>query len=423
MIKRFFITTIVAISFTNIYAQQSHTLDELIVQLIENNYTLKISAERTNQAQNNVNLSPLLPTITANARQNQNSVGTTTNTYGVGAAINWRLFDGMAMFATRDRQKKLLDTQRLYSLEDLEDLVRQLKNQYYLIVSLDSRAKVARELVSLSRRRYEETVLKYSIEAISGLEMKLAKTDLNADSTYLIRQIEALDVAYINLNRLLNQDFNSRGYVCDSIVIASPMKRNDIEAMIAEQNTQILLAQKGAEVADLNLRIARSAIFPTLDFGAGYNYSAVNQPPETSFSTSNGANWGFTLGVKLFDGLEVQRGIKNSGIDKMISRLNQDNVVSTVMASFNSQFVNYTNNLQLIGFEKENADAMRLNLDVAMERYRLGELSGLDFRNIQQQYLSAEDRRINAQYLAKISEIALQTLAGIVVEPNYSFEK
>lgn len=401
----------------NAYSQSEKlSVDELVIRLIENNYSLKLTAEQTRRAQNDVSLSPMLPSVTANARQSQTTVGTTTNTLGLGASLTWRLFDGMGMFATYQRQRQLLDEATLKEMANLEDLIYQLKNQYYLIVSLNSRSKVARESVELSRRRYQDAITKYDIEVMSGLEMKLAKTDFNADSTALIRQLEAVDMAYISMNAMLNFDYDKRGYVQDSIIISSPMDKRALESLVEGQNTNILLSKKGVEISDLSIKLAKSALYPTLDFTTGYNYNAVNELPASSFKNSNGVNWGFTLGVRIFDGLKVQQSITDARIGKSISDLNVSNVINGVMAAFNNQFINYSNNLLLISLESENADAMRLNLELAMDRYRLGDLSGIDFRNIQQQYLASEDRRINALYLAKSSEISLRVLAGIIVD-------
>ena len=66
----------------------------------------------------------------------------------------------------------------------------------------------------------------------------------------------------------------------------------------------------------------------------------------------------------------------------------------------------------MIGFEEESREAALLNLEAAREKYRLGSLSGIEFRDIQLSYLNASDRRLNAIYQAKISEITLHLMAG-----------
>lgn len=414
--KKLFIATAAFMLSASVQAQQKLSIDELVNILIENNYSIKIADQQNNQAQNNFNISPMLPTLSATARQSQSTVGTTTNTLGVGANLNWQLFDGLAMFSEYNKNKTLLEVSQLNKLATLEDLVRQVVNHYYLIVSLDSRAKVARELIKVSQRRYADAELRYKLKSYSRLEMTLAKSDLNTDSTYLIRQLESLDLAYITLNNILNLESDRRDYINDTIIMAEQLDKSTMSNLVKERNTEILLADKGVEISDLNLRLAKAAAYPTIDFSAGYNYNAVNERPAESFKSSNGINWGFTIGVKIFDAMRVQRTINNSRIDQNISSISQESVVTSVISSFNSQYVNYINNLQLIDFEAENSEAMRFNLDIAYDRYQLGDLSGIDFRNIQQQYLSAEDRKINALYLAKSSEISLKALAGIIIE-------
>jgi outer membrane protein TolC len=72
----------------------------------------------------------------------------------------------------------------------------------------------------------------------------------------------------------------------------------------------------------------------------------------------------------------------------------------------------YVNNLRMIDFEEENREAASMNLEAAMEKYRLGSLAGIEFRDYQLSYLNASDRKLKALYQTKISEITLRLLAG-----------
>jgi hypothetical protein len=47
-----------------------------------------------------------------------------------------------------------------------------------------------------------------------------------------------------------------------------------------------------------------------------------------------------------------------------------------------------------------------------MEMYRLGSLSGIEFRDYQLSYLDASDRKLRALYQTKVSEITLHLMAG-----------
>lgn len=46
-------------------------------------------------------------------------------------------------------------------------------------------------------------------------------------------------------------------------------------------------------------------------------------------------------------------------------------------------------NLLMVGFERESADVAEKNLDAALEKYKLGSLSGIEFREFQRSYLDA----------------------------------
>src|SRR5690554_7689788 len=53
--------------------------------------------------------------------------------------------------------------------------------------------------------------------------------------------------------------------------------------------------------------------------------------------------------------------------------------------------ISYLNNLMMVDFEKQNVDVARANLDLALERYELGVLSGLGFREFQLGYINRSE--------------------------------
>ncbi|MCC8062402.1 MAG: TolC family protein [Rikenellaceae bacterium] len=403
---------------TTAHAQQRLTLDDCIDRAVQSNFAIQIAGMQTQQAANNVTVAPFVPTLAGTARQDQTTQNKTVdgrpvNTLGAGLSLSWRLFDGLGMFAEHNRQREQLTVSQLQMRDDLEVLVSDVMKQYYLLISLRNQADLARELMELSQLRYKEAMDKAEIGSASKLEMRLAKIDLNADSSNLIKQEEALRVAYIRMNRMMNGPLSDDGYVHDTIVMRQLLEKEDLLRWAGENNVSVLMARAGVRLSDLDYKLVRAARYPTLDFAAGYNVNATDQPNFSgTFRNSNGVNWGFNVGINLFNGLETSRKLKNARLDKTISQTSLSDTELAVRSELEQLYINYLNNLQLIDFERENADVARMNLEAAMLRYRVGDLSGIDFRNIQQQYLEAVDRKINVIYQAKVSEVALLTLAG-----------
>ena len=69
----------------------------------------------------------------------------------------------------------------------------------------------------------------------------------------------------------------------------------------------------------------------------------------------------------------------------------------------------------MILLEEDTLVAARENYEIAMERYRLGDLPGIEMREAQKSLLDAEERILTAQYNTKLCEISLQQISGNVL--------
>jgi len=81
---------------------------------------------------------------------------------------------------------------------------------------------------------------------------------------------------------------------------------------------------------------------------------------------------------------------------------------TTLMTSFQT----YLTNLELTKLEDRNESIAKQNLDITLEKFRIGTVPTIEFRTAQLNYINAKVRNSNAQYQAKLSEIALKELAG-----------
>ncbi len=410
-------TLVIAVALSGIFTAQSQsnklrTLDELRERLFEANYQVQISEQRVEKAKVNHTISPFLPTLSASASQQQRiSSSATTNSFDIGSNLRWRLFDGLSMFYSYDITKENLTAEQLSYVARIELLVAEMSSRYYQIISYENSVKLRRQSVKLSRERYNEALSKYNIGAGSGLEMRLAKTDLNTDSTNLIKAEESLKLSYIALNNLLNYDENEVGYIKDTITVTKMPDQDSVMSMAMENNSDILISKSSISLAELSVKSAQALRYPTLDFVANYGFSPFNQMP-SNFNSTQAGTWGFSLGVPIFNGLETNRRVKSAKIDSKIARISSVDIINDIEGDVWSALTSYRNALFLIELETQNAEAMELNMDIAMERYRLGDLSGIDFRNIQLQYLAAIERKITTLYSAKVTEIEILRLCG-----------
>jgi outer membrane protein len=408
-------------------AQDLMTLDEAIMQALDHNYSLKITRNDQQIAENNVTIAPFLPTVTGSGRQTQtdNNVSSSssddsksrTNYYTAGVTMNWKLFDGLGMFTTYSRQKELLAMTSQQLKISVENLVMRVCSEYYNIIVQQSRLESALTSLSLSKARYDNAEEKYLLGVISGLDLQQAKIDLNADSSFVLSQQETVISAYIRMTNLLNVGHDISFNIRDSIVLAPEINIDSLREKTLKFNNQLILARQGEKLSQYDLQTVRALRYPTLNFSTGYNLTRYDYPWQaSSFSQTKGLNWGFNMTWNIFTGLENNRKMANARLEAENSRLAYLDIENEILGELYLLYNTYMNNITVTLFETESAEVARTSLEIAMERYRLGSLSGLEFRDYQNNYLNAINRRLTALYQAKISEIGLRLLAGELTE-------
>jgi outer membrane protein TolC len=182
-------------------------------------------------------------------------------------------------------------------------------------------------------------------------------------------------------------------------------------------NTNLLIASKNKTISDYDYKLIVARSYPYLNFSGGYSSNLNTYTKNnTQNMLTNGINYGFTLGVNLFDGNNQRRSIHNASIDRETRDLRYREVEQGVRADLLTIYSAYSNNLRLISLEQQNFRTATENLDIALERYKLGNLSGIDLREVQKSLLDARERLISANYQTKLAEISIQLIAGKVME-------
>ena len=412
-------------------AQTIMTLDSCIQRALEANYSIRIVRNQQQQAENDVTVGPFLPTVTVSASQDQtisngrveSMSGTReqdwsrSNSLTAGVALNWTLFDGFEMFVTRNRYEELRSIGELNTKAAIENLVVEVASCYYEVVRQQSKVNAARHTLELSIARYKEAHDKYVIGSMSGLESLQAKLDLNADSSTYMQEQQALKSAYIALNTVMNTELHQHEYVRDSIVLREPLAYRRLQDDMMEYNTTLLIGRRDCKVSEMDMKIARAALFPRLSFDGGYNFRRTKAPSDvTSLNRSSGPYWGFSLSMNVFNRLENRRNIRNAKLEVENTELSYEEAELQVKSDLAQLYNTYTNNLLLVNFEKDNARIAYENLDAALLKYKLEELPGIEFREFQRSYIDAVDREVSALYDAKIAELSLLLISGKIME-------
>jgi outer membrane protein TolC len=418
-------------------AQEVYNLKRVLETGLEHNYDIRIIHNEQQISANNATLgnAGILPSLDVSAGYNGTlstldqalADGSNRNyadlfNQGANASLNlnWTAFDGFQMQTQYARLKEFQQMGALNTRLAIENLVSNLTAEYYNYVRQNLRLKNLKYAVSLSKERLRIVEARYNIGSMSRLDLQQARVDFNADSSSLIKQYEIVNSSSVALNQLMAlEDVSQKLPVCDTVIAADKhLDEPDLWNKTLETNTQLLLSEKNQTLSNLDMKTIQSRDYPYLRLNAGYGYSFNHYDTRNSSTDrqhNRGFNYGFTLGYSLFDGLNRQREKKNTRIAIENRKLERQRLELSLKADLADMWMAYRNNLELTNLETENLDAARENYAIAMERYRLGDLSGIELREAQSSLLGAEERLLEAQYNTKLCEISLLQISGQIL--------
>jgi outer membrane protein TolC len=423
------------ISSISILSQEIYDLKRCLETGLERNYEIRIILNEQKISENNATVgnAGFLPALDINAgysgslneQENKNADGSSNrinNKFDQGANIglnlNWTAFDGFRMQAEYERLKQFKQMGEISTRLSIENLISNLTAEYYNYVHQKLRLNNLKYAVELSKERLRIVEARYSIGSMSRLDLQQARVDFNADSSKLIKQYEVINTSAITLNQLMAvKDVSQKIITQDSVIEPNVLLDEDLLWEKAlECNSRLLLAGKNKTISELDLKAFKSRNFPYLKLNAGYGYT-TNFYDASSLKRQNtlGFNYGFTVGFSLFDGMNRQREQKNAEITIRNRELEVERIELSLKADLTNMWMAYQNNIELTNLERENLVVAHENFEIAMERYKLGDLSGLELREAQNSLLEAEERFLQAQYNTKLCEISLLQISGQVI--------
>ncbi len=421
---------LICFSIYNSNAQEVLTLEDAVKIALENNYEIKISKNDLRIDQSNVAYgnAGMLPKLTANVVDNNNVQNTsqtridgTVNeldnaknnnlTYGVG--LDWTIFDGFKMFAKLDQFKTLqklgeaeLKLTIITKISDVNATYYDLVQQQQQLAALDSSIVISNQRVALAQNRY-------TIGKASKLEVLNAQVDLNTDTTMLLRQKELYANTKTLLNQILARDPKTDFKVIEQISVDTNLLLPELQSLAEKQNPVLEAQILNKKVAELQLKQVKGDRYPIIRLNSAYNFSeSESSLGFVTQSSAKGFNYGFSATLNLFDGFAQNRNEKIAKIQIENSTLAIEQQTQALATTLTTSYQTYLTNLELSKLEEKNEAIAKQNLDITLEKFRIGTIATLEFRTAQLNYINAKVRNSNAQFQAKLSEIALKELAG-----------
>lgn len=413
--------------------------EEAIAYTLENNLGIQVSENLREIDQNNADIlnSGFLPTVTGLAggsidRQNtegQLANGDTrtaenveTRRYNASLNMNYVLFDGLGRYYNYKAFQELSDQSELEVRQTIETTLLQLFSVYYEVARLEENTTNLQEALNISRNRLERARFQFEYGQNTGLDVLNAEVDVNTDSVNLLNARQLLRNTKRDLNLILNRDLSQTFRADTTVTFVPSLRMDEILEEAKTNNVRMMLAEKDILISEYDMKAARSGYLPTIGLSGSYGWNEFSNNNPLAFllqNTTTGLNGGINLTWNLFDGGRTITNSRNAKINFENQELFKKQTELEVERDIQNSWGNYQNALFVLDVQQKNLQTNQDNFNRSRERYELGQISSIEFRQAQLNLLLAELARSQAKYNAKLAELQLLQVSGELLNVDF----
>lgn len=414
------------------------TIEEAIASALKNNYDILLSKNDSAVAAldysyrnavffprvnatvgTNWNNNNQKQTLADGTKREQNNIK--SNNINGALNLNWVLFDGMKMFATRDKVKELIKLGELGIKDQVINTVASVITTYYNIVRQKQQLKAIGEQISLSQERVKLAQYKLDIGVGAKPDVLQSKVDNNAQKALQLEQQAAVAQLKEQLNQVMNVKDAPAYDVADSIPIDLTLSLGDIQAAIENNNPALQITRKNIDIAGLTLKERKAERWPTVSFNSVYNFTRTNNqtvinPFSPLFNQSRGLNYGLTAAIPIFNNHAVKRQIQQAELNIRFQQLFLENQKSQLSLAVVNAFLEYEQQKKALALEEENILLAKENVSIVFQVYKLNSNTLIQLKEAEKSLQDAYTRLITARYNTKVAETELIRLKGDLIK-------
>ncbi len=416
-----------------LFAQQILSLQQAIQEALRNNYQIQMAYNDAEIARksNYAGAAGMLPTVGVNVSDNlsryninqefsngQNIVrdGVQSNALNTNVALNYTLFDGMKMFATRKKLNEFEQFGLQRTKNQIQNTVSNVIQAYSSVVKEQSNMQLVKQTLQVSEDRMLLTQTRFAAGLANKTDIYLAQLDLDTRKQALLTQERNIVNAFITLNAILNFKADTIYQVDTVFVLGTPLNKKSLDESLA-QNPEIKMSQSQEIIALQTQKEFQSARYPTLKLNAQYGYSlASSQAGFSLLNQSTGPSAGLSFGVPLYTGSVNQNNIAIAKLQYKNAELYKNQTTVFIAGLYEQAWENYTIALEQVKRDEESVALAEQYLTLMQLRYKQGQSTILEFREAQRSFEETNARLINFKFALKMAETDLLRLTGQLVK-------
>ena len=403
----------------HVQAQETWDLQRCISHAIEHNLSIKQKEAARDQSQVELNTAQWsrLPNLNGNVGQSFNfgRALQADNTYGnrntrntnFSLGTNIPLFTGMQIPNSIALSKLNLKA----ATEDLakakEDISIQVASYFLQVLFNEELMKVAQSQVKLSQEQLDKKVAFFKNGKASEAEVLEAKSRLAQDELSVVQAENNYQLALLDLSQLLElpSPDNFRISVPDIQDYSADLTLpEEVYAQALMNKPAIKAAQYRLQGAEKSIRIAQSAYYPQLSFGAGIgtNYYHLSGIENASFGTQWRENMNkylqVSLNVPIFNRFQTRNRVKSARIQHTALSWQLEESKKALYKEIQQAYYNALAAESKYKSSQSASESAEASFQLMSEKYANGKASATEYNEMRTAWMKTLSDGIQAKY-------------------------
>ena len=306
-----------------------------------------------------------------------------------------------------------------------QDFLLRVAERYFLVLTLTDGVTFAEAEEKAFQRQYEQAEQRFEVglTAVTDVHEARATYD-NARARAIVARNDLAD-AKEALRELTGQYFEQYDALQEvlPLVEPDPVSAEQWVEIALQSNPAVLSSRAAFEVAEANVRLARSGHFPTLDLVASYNRFIDNErnfrfnlasPPTIAKLENNDTQIGLVLDIPLYQGGRVSAQTRQAGYLMDATGQDLDDVQRGVVRQTQTAFRAVIAGIQ----EVEAFEQARISAESALEAtqagFEVGTRTIVDVLIAEQRKYQAQRDNSVARHAYIIRHLRLKSVAGLL---------
>lgn len=422
------------VQFSNaLFAQDLLTPQDAVALSLSKNYDIILAKKSADIAtiNNNKATAGMLPKINVttgdvfnlynmhqkfSTGQEVNKNWVPSNSFNAALNLNWTVFDGMKMFATKEKLAALQALGETQLKDQIQNTIAQVLNAYFDIVKQKQQIKSVIESSKISAERVTLFQKQFDIGYSDKTPLLQAKVDYSAQQINILKQQTVLKQNKAALNQLLGRDANIDFDVLDSIVVDTLPEWQSIKDSVNTNSYSLQSAMKNITIAKLQHKEINAQRMPSINFNTGYSFVQNNSKAGLQLiNRSYGPTLGLNAVIPIFNGGIVKKQLEASAVNIATQEIQMAKLKNDLDEQILTAYQDFDFAKKTLQLNEETVQIARENVKITLERFRLNQSNALEIRQAQSSLEDALYNLILANYNAKIAEIELKRMSNKLV--------